>query len=290
MKDLRLISRQLRWHFAFVIHRIVWLLGAVIFHFLLGVFSSHKILEVSSISSLATPHIGDGLFWAFAGPGIGDTSLIPLLTLLLTEIFFLLSIGDLVYGLLGESDYVIVLAAGSRRAWWLSISATIIFTAIGYVIVILIATLAGITLQLDWNTAPSPFFAEQSVWEAVSSMPLEQVTLLIFSATASSLAVAGFIQTLVALQTRRTIWGILVVLLVSLVAWLVGIGNSVLSWQQWLPGTQLILSRHSPFEFRFPGFTAAFSLTYNTVLIVVLILGGLLFLQRFDFLGSQNDN
>jgi hypothetical protein len=178
----------------------------------------------------------------------------------------------------------------SRRIWWLGIVITVMLTAIGYVILVILATLAGVMTQLIWDPSLSSFFIRQGIWQAASAMSLMQLMFMIFSLTVSSLMVAGFTQTLVALYTHRTIWGILTVLTLALVAWIVGMGENSLSWQQWLPEVQSILSRHFPFEPRLPSFTITMSLAYNASSAITLILAGFLLLNTFDFLGAHNDN
>jgi hypothetical protein len=280
----------MRWHFAFVTQQRGWLLIAIAFHFLSGLLNGKQILEMNSLSSSQLPHIGDGLFLAFSGPSLGNGNLIILLAWLLNKVFFMMLIGGLVNRQLGEHDYVVMLMVKSRRIWWLGIMTTIIITAIGFVSIIIVATLAGIATQLSWHSRLSSFFFEQGIWQAASAMTLAQITIIIFCLIVSSLTVAGFIQTLIALHTHRTIWGIFTVLTLALIAWIIGLGNNIQSWQQWLPEAQSILSRHWPFEPRLPDFTINISLIYNFVSILSLALIGFLLLRAFDFLGAQDDD
>lgn len=281
---------QMRWHFAFVTQQRGWLLSAMAFHFLSGLFNSQQILMINSSPSSQPPHIGDGLFLAFSGPSLGSSNLIILLAWLLNKVFFIMLISSLVNRQLGEHDYVVMLMVKSRRIWWLGIMTTIIITAIGYVSVTILATLSGIATQLNWHSQLSSFFVEQGVWQTASTMSLAQVAATIFGITVSSLIVAGLIQTLVALHTHRSIWGIFTVLALALVAWIIGLGNNVQSWQQWLPEVQSILSRHWPFEPRLPNFTLNMSLAYNALTILSLALVGFFLLRTFDFLGAQDDD
>ncbi|MBI5822554.1 MAG: hypothetical protein HZB18_00890 [Chloroflexi bacterium] len=286
----RPLTNQMKWHFAFVTQQRGWLLSAIAFHFLSGLLSGRQILALNSSPYSQPPTIGDGLFLAFSGPSLGNSNLVILLAWMLNKVFFMMLIGGLVNRQLGEHDYVVMLMVRSRRIWWLGIATTVIITAIGYVSVTVVATLAGISTQLSWYSELSSFFVEQGVWQAASAMSLAQVTAAIFSLTVSSLAVAGLIQTLVALHTHRTIWGIFTVLTLALIAWIIGLENNAQSWQQWLPEVQSILSRHSPFEPRLPNFTLNMSLAYNAISILSLALAGFLLLRTFDFLGAQDDD
>jgi hypothetical protein len=281
----------MRWHFAFINQQRGWLAVAVVFHFLSGIFNGRQILAVNSFLLYPQrPHVGDGLFMVFSGPSLGNDNWIPLLIWLLSKVFFILLISALVNGQLYEHDYIVLLMVKSRRIWWLGIVITVMLTAIGYVILVILATLAGVMTQLIWDPSLSSFFIRQGIWQAASAMSLMQLMFMIFSLTVSSLMVAGFTQTLVALYTHGTIWGILTVLTLALVAWIVGMGENSLSWQQWLPEVQSILSRHFPFEPRLPSFTITMSLAYNASSAMTLILAGFLLLNTFDFLGAHNDN
>jgi hypothetical protein len=284
------LVNQMRWHFAFVAQQRGWLLAAVAFHFLSGLVSGQQILVLDSSPYSQSPYIGDGLFLAFSGPALGNSNLIILLAWLLNKVFFMMLIGGLINRQLGEHDYVVMLMVRSRRIWWLGIMTTVIITAISYVSVIVVATMVGISARLSWHSKLSSFFVEQGIWQAASTMSLAQVTAIIFGLTGSSLVVAGLIQTLIALHTHRSIWGIFTVLTLALIAWVIGLGNNVQSWQQWLPEVQSILSRHSPFESRLPDFTLNVSLAYNALSILLLALTGFLLLRAFDFLGAHDDD
>lgn len=287
----RSLVNPMRWHFAFVSQQRRWLVGAVVFHFLSGIFNGRQILAVNSLMPYSQrPHVGDGLFLAFSGPSLGNDSLTTLLMWLLNKIFFMTLISGLINGQLYEHDYVVMLMVKSRRIWWLGVAMTVILTAVGYVILAILATLLGAATQLSWSSKLSSFFVEHGVWQAASAMSLGQVTVAIFSLTVSSLAVIGLLQTLVALHTHRTIWGTLTILTLALVAWIVGTGEDTLSWQQWLPEVQSILSRHFPFEPQLPSFTLSASFAYNFFSFIVLFLTGFMLLRTFDFLGAHNDN
>ena len=285
------LVNPLRWHFAFINQRRGWLVVAVVFHFLSGIFNGLQIRMQSSLLHYPQqPYIGDGLFLAFSGPSLGDGSFIALLLWLLSKVFFVILISELLSGQLSEHDYIVMLMVRSRRIWWLGVTVTVIVTAFGYVSLVILATLAGVATQLSWNSELSSFFIKQGSWQAASMMSLMKMVVMIFSLTVSSLTVAGLIQSLIALRTHRTVWGILTVLTLALVAWIVGIGENALGWQQWFPEVQSILSRHFPFESRLPSFTLANSLTYNCLAAMFLFVAGFLLLNTFDFLGAHNDN
>lgn len=290
-KTWRSFINTIRWHFAFINQQRGWLVAAVVFHFLSGIFSGRQILAVNSLQLYPQqPHIGDGLFLAFSGPSLGDDNLTTLLSWLLSKVFFIMLIGNLINGQLYEHDYVVMFLVRSRRVWWLGITMTVIITAIGYMILVILATLAGVATQLSWSLRLSSFFVTQHIWQAASAMSLMQVLGVIFSLTVSSLAIVGLTQTLIALHTHRTIWGTLTIFTLALIAWIVGMGENVFVWQQWLPEVQSILSRHFPFEPRLPNFTLTMSLVYNSLFAVILLVIGSLLLRNFDFLGAHNDN
>jgi hypothetical protein len=285
----RVILCQVPWHLGFVVPRLGWMALAVIFHFLSGLWSGQQAVVVSVVSNLPTPNVGDGFFLASSGPPLGHSNLFSLLVWLLSTTFYLLLIGDLANSQIGKRDYLIVLRLRSRSGWWFGILLTIVATAIGYVVIVVAATLAGTASQLQWHPYLSRFFAEQAIWQAASGMSLVHLIVIVFLLTASSLAVAGLTQTVVALYTRRTIWGTLSVLTLALLVWLGGLGDNN-NWLQWLPGYQSILSRHWPFEPRLPSVTFGASIAYNLVLAAWwTILGGWL-LRAFDVLGSRDDD
>ncbi len=287
----RSLVNPMKWHYAFINQQRGWLVGAMFFHFLSGIFNGQQILAVNTLMlNSQQPHVGDGLFLAFSGPSLGNGNLTILLVWLLNKVFFIMLISGLVNGQLYEHDYVVMILVRSRRIWWLGITMTVILTAVGYVSLVVLATLAGAATQLSWDSRLSSFFVEQGIWQAASAMSLMQVMVTIFNLSVSSMVVIGLTQTLVALHTHRTVWGTLTVLILALVAWIVGMGENIFRWQQWLPEVQSILSRHFPFEPRLPSFTLTVSLAYNSLFAMALFLAGFLLLRTFDFLGAHNDN
>jgi len=290
-KTWRSLVNPMRWHFTFINQKRGWLVGALVFHFLSGIFNGRQILMLNSLLAFSQPpRVGDGLFLAFSGPSLGSNSLTTLLIWLLNKVFFIMLISGLINGQLYEHDYIVMLMVRSRRIWWIGMTVTIVVTVIGYVSLVVLATLAGVATQLSWDFELSSFYIGQGVWQAASVMSLIQVIVVIFGLTVSSLMVVGLLQVLVALYTHRTIWGTLTVLTMTLVAWIIGIGENAPSWQQWLPEVQSILSRHFPFEPRLPGFTVYMSVIYNSLSIIILFLTGFMLLRTFDFLGVHNDN
>ncbi|GJQ53373.1 MAG: hypothetical protein HKUEN02_22200 [Anaerolineaceae bacterium] len=291
LKTWRSFVNTIRWHFAFINQQRGWLVVAVVFHFLWGIFNGQQILAVNLLLlDSHRPHIGDGVFLAFSGPSLGNDNMTVLLGWLLNKVFFLMLISALINGQLHEHDYIVMLMVRSRRIWWLGIVVTVILVAVGYVILVILATLGGVATQLRWDSRLSSFFVNQNVWQAASAMSLTQVIVSVFGLTVSSLAVIGLIQALVALHAHRTIWGTLTILTLALVAWIVGMGENAFVWQQWLPEVQSILSRHFPFEPRLPNFTLTMSLVYNFLFAVILLVIGSSLLRNFDFLGAHNDN
>jgi hypothetical protein len=87
-RSWRLLLHLLTWHLAFVRQRLGWLLLAAIFHFLFGLLNGEQAAALSLAATVPLPHIGDGLFLAFSGPSLGNSSLIPLLAWLLNMVFF----------------------------------------------------------------------------------------------------------------------------------------------------------------------------------------------------------
>ncbi|MDL1896325.1 hypothetical protein FBQ82_08640 [Anaerolineae bacterium CFX7] len=246
-------------------------------------------MQASTALALPAPHLGDGLFATLAGPPLYNENLPLLLNWLAHIIFFLMVVGDLATSQCARQDYLIVLRVGSRRMWWLGISLTIAIVALLYAGILLATTSVGVAVQIGWDATASAFFAAQDVWQPVSTSSYLELTAILFSLSASFLIAAGLVQTIVALYTRRAIWGFLVVLGITLSAWLAGVGGSLQGWQQWFPGTQSIVSRHYPFEWALPDLTLLFSLRYNAVLVLILSLWGLLYMRRFDLFGGQAD-
>lgn len=289
MRSSLTLLHQIQWNLGFVRQRLGWVVGAGVWYFFAGFLSARQLFQASAELTLPAPHLGDGLFATLAGPPLNNDNLLLLLNWLASIIFFLMVVGDFATSQCARQDYLILLRVGSRRFWWMGVITTMAVVALGYVGIILAGTGVGVAAQLGWDTKSSAFFTAQDVWPQVSALSFFELAAIFFSLCASFLIAAGLVQVLIALYTRRAIWGFFVVLVIALGAWLAGVGDNAQGWQQWFPGTQSILSRHYPFERALPDLTLLFSLSYNAILALVLSLVGLTYMRRFDFFGGQTD-
>lgn len=281
------ITNTLKWHLLTILEQRLLIFTVMGVNFFNGVFSAWQLDDLGAFSA---PSLGDALFVVYAGPGIGAMSIVIASTWLLNQMFFLLLIGKLINEQANTSDYSILLRVASRNRWLWGILASIFVCAFFYVSLIILCALTGIGITQGWNLPPSSFFQELGIWERLSELSAMQIFGLVWSALFSSLVVQGLLLVFLMLRIRKIIWGLLIILSMSLLAWLSGAGDSIQAWQMWLPPTHSILSRHYPFETRLPAFTFGFSYLYNAALCATLTVAAMVAIKKMDFLGDSHDN
>lgn len=281
------ILSTLKWHLLTVLEQRPLLLAAMGINLLNGIFSAWQLADFGIFS---TPSLGDALFVVYAGPGLGTMNMVIVSTWLLNQLFFLLLIAKLINEQANTSDYSILLRLASRKRWLWGILASIFVCAFFYVSLIILCALAGTGLVQGWSLHPSSFFQNVGIWEALSKLSFMQIFGLVWLSLFSSLVVQGLLLVFLMLRVHKIIWGLLVILSISLLAWLSGAGDSIQAWQIWLPATHSIISRHYPFEGQLPMFTFGFSFLYNSVLSITLILATTITIKKMDFLGDYHDN
>lgn len=277
----RLLLLQLKWNWLYHPPARLWLLTTAVFHLVWGFFSSQQLQQIGTTAS--HPTLVDALFFAFSGPSPTQLSLLPFLAWLLFQLFFFMLSGHSSNQQL--QNPLLLLAIGSRRKWWHSLLLSLLTLAMLYTAVALIATLLGNTLQLGWHPQSSLFFSQHNIWQAVSTFSLWQLTITLYALMASSLFLLALIQAVIALYSHRSIWGLVGVTAVALC---VGLTSQTIFPIEWLPPTQLILSRHAPFDPTWPHFTVPFSLCYNLLGTLFLAFLGYKQLATIDFLGETN--
>jgi hypothetical protein len=282
-----LILNTLRWHLFTILEQRPLLFAAMGVNLFNGIFSAWQLADFGVFSA---PSLGDALFVVYAGPGLGAVNMVIVSTWLLNQLFFLLLIAKLINEQENTSDYSILLRLASRKRWLWGILASILTCAFFYVSLIIVCALAGIGIVQGWNLRPGSFFQEMGIWERLSELSFMQILGLVWSSLFSSLVAQGLLLVLFMLRIRKIIWGLLALLFISLLAWLLGAGDSIQGWQIWLPSTHSILSRHYPFEMRLPMFTFGFSYLYNAVLGLVLTVAAMMTIKKMDFLGDSHDN
>ena len=282
-----LILNTLKWHLFTILEQRPLLFAAMGVNLFNGIFSAWQLEYIGTTSA---PSLGDTLFVVYAGPGIGVANMVIVSTWLLNQLFFLLLIASLINEQANTGDYSILLRVASRKRWLWGILASIFTSAFFYISLIILCALAGIGIIQGWNLSPGSFFREMVIWELLSEFSFLQILGLVWTLLFSSIVVQSLLLILLMLWVRKIIWSLLTTLFISLLAWLLGAGDSIQDWQIWLPSTHSILSRHYPFETRLPIFTFDFSYLYNTILGFTLIVAAIITIKKMDFLGDFHDN
>jgi hypothetical protein len=264
-----------------------WHLGATLLLF--GFTGRHAAVQAARVAQAYGQQlpvsVWDACVLAFAGPGLTDTSPLAMLTWFVPHMLFFYLIGDMVYGELVQRGCAVVPSVGSRRRWWWGKVMTLALLAVGYAVLGVGAVLASALTTLPWS----------SVWEggvlallnASASPPptISVATLLpwVLWLFAGTLFMAALWQTTLALLFRRSLYGLVAVVMVMLVSWLLGTDNPGLV--RWLPGSQSMLLRHTLFEPAVRQFTFQWSLLYNAALALVAIGVGRWYVARMDIFG-----
>lgn len=281
------MTNTLKWHLLTILEQRLLIYTAVGVNLFNGIFNAW---QLGGLGAFSVPSLGDTLFVVYAGPGLDATNMVIVSTWLLNQMLFLLLVAKLISEQANTSHDSILLRVASRMRWLCGILASILTCAFFYVSLIILCALTGIGIAQGWNVSPGSFFQEMGIWELVSELSVMQIYGLIWSTFFSSLVVQGLLLVFLMLRIRKIIWGLLIILFMSLLAWLSGTSDSIQAWQMWLPPTHSILSRHYPFETQLPMFTFSFTYLYNAALGIALMAATIVTMKRMDFLGDSHDN
>lgn len=266
-----------------------WHLGATLLLFLFnGWQGASQVAAVAQTASDTIPiSVWDAVFIGFAGPGLSDGSLLNFLRWFMPHLLFLYMIGDLAHGELIQRGHAVVPAIGSRRRWWWGKITLLALLTLGYVTLGVVAALIGASTVLPWSGAWQGGIFRLAGWTTSAQFPSSGATLLawilvLFIGTLFGLAVW---QTALSVLLRRSIYGLIATLSVTICSWFLGTNQPALV--RWLPGSQSMLLRHSLWDAQVPAFSLQWSVVYNLVLAGAAIVLGIWHVGQMDIFGKS---
>jgi hypothetical protein len=257
------------------------LLGLLVLFGFMGWRSAIRVVDVLSSSQLSmTVNIWDVLFFSFAGPDVWEYSLLKALPWLISHIIFFYLIGDIATGELMNRGYAIVPMVGSRLRWWFGKQVVLLIFSIGYMLIIMVAVIAGGLFVLPWSWQPSELMISGGIWYIPMGLGIGALLVWIFILFSSTLFALTSMQLTLSLFGRRSFYGFSVISFITIISWLSGIDNPYFS--RWLPGSQSMLLRHTFFDPHVPGFSLEWSIIYNITLFSIMFGLGAWFIRFMD--------
>lgn len=181
---------------------------------------------------------------------------------------------------LSKRGYSIVPRMGSRSAWWLSRVALLSVVCAAYMTMVCMAVLLGAatTTSLDGSPVVGDSLTKVGfvrAWpEGINAYTLAALIFFLWWGTLLSLTL---IQTIINLASRRPVLGLLSVMVGVLMSWQAGTDVA-----PWLPASHAMVVRHTPFSGESTAFTVQWSLIYNVVCSIAMIITGTVLLRHYD--------
>jgi hypothetical protein len=239
--------------------------------------------QLSSLQSVMKANLWDAFFVSFSGPGVWGYSLVQALPWLISHILFFYLFGVIAIGELLYRGYAVVPLVGSRLRWWFGKEVALLIFAVGYVLMTVLAVLAGGSIILPWSWQPSELMISGEMWVMPKGMEIGTLLGWIFILFSSTLYALASVQLTLSLIGRRSFYGFSAIAVIAIISWLLGIDNPYLS--RWLPGSQSMLLRHTFFDPNVPGFSMEWSLIYNITLFLIVLSVGAWYVRRMDIHG-----
>ena len=255
------------------------LLWTVVLFAVIGLFG---VYEVVSYSTALSKNVWDVLFVTFAGPGVFSDSLFQLVLWFLPYLFFFYLFGNIAEEDLSQRGVSLIPLIGSRRKWWLGEVVTLLILSFFYVVTGVATILIVSRCFLPWSTHLSPFLLSSGIWQTIPK-DLSVATLLlrwIFPLFFGTLVAVSFLQMALSLQWRNAFLSFIAASAMMILSWLFGIRHH--SVVRWLPGSQSMLLRHTFLEPQVRGFSLAWSLGYNAVIILAVLAVSFIYVRRID--------
>jgi len=272
-----LFSRVMHINFKTVFRLKNFILTVVIFS-LIGLFS---VYEVATFPSSCSKNVWDVMFVAFAGPPLADDSLFDFTLWFLPFLMFFYAFGSIAEEELSQRGISVIPLIGSRKRWWLGKTVTLLILSITYLLIGIATVLIVSLFSLSLSTQISPFLLSGKVWQTIPK-DMTVVTLMewVFLLYLSTLFALSFIQMTFSVIWRNSFTALILVSAVMVLSWIFGIGHPYIV--RWLPGSQSMLLRHTLFDPSVYRFSLNFSLAYNAILVLILLVVSFIYIRKMD--------
>ncbi len=257
--------------------RIKDLILTVITFSLIGLLS---VYEIASFPSSYSKNVWDVLFVAFAGPPLSSDSLFNFIFWFLPYLMFFYLFGNIAEEELSQRGVSVIPLIGSRRKWWLGKTVTLFMLSTIYVVISIVIILAVSSFFLPLSNQISPFLLSgtlQYIPEGITVMILVKWIFLLYLGTLFALS---FVQMALSVIWRNSFTALILVCAVMMLSWLFGIGHPYIV--RWLPGSQSMLLRHTFFDPSVYSFSLSFSLIYNAVIVLTILVVSFIYIRRMD--------
>jgi hypothetical protein len=255
------------------------LLWTIVLFSLIGLFG---VYDVVTYPTALSKNVWDVLLVTFSGPGLTNDSLFEFVHWFLPYLFFFYLFGNIAEEDLSQRGVSLVPLIGSRRKWWLGEVVTLLILSLFYVVTGVATILIVSRCFLPWSTHLSPFLLSSGIWQTIPK-DLSVATLLlrwIFPLFFGTLVAVSFLQMALSLQWRNAFLSFIAASAMMILSWLFGIRHPFVV--RWLPGSQSMLLRHTFLEPKVRGFSLAWSLGYNAVIILAVLAVSFVYIRRID--------
>lgn len=255
------------------------LLWTVVLFAVIGLFG---VYEVVSYPTALSKNVWDVLFVTFAGPGLVNDSLFEFVHWFLPYLFFFYLFGNIAEEDLSQRGVSLIPLIGSRRTWWCGEVVTLLLLSLLYVTTGIAVVLIVSRGLLPWSIHISPFLLSSGIWQTIPK-DLSVATLIlrwIFPLFFGTLFAVSFLQMTLSIWWRNAFLSFIAASAMMILSWLFGIRHP--SVVRWLPGSQSMLLRHTFLEPQVHGFWLAWSLGYNAVIILAVLVISFIYVRRID--------
>ncbi len=273
-----LFSRVIRLNVktAFRWKNLLWIVALFAAIGLFGVY------EVVSYPTVLSKNVWDVLFVTFSGPGLTNDSLFEFVHWFLPYLFFFYLFGNIAEEDLSQRGVSLIPLIGSRRTWWLGEVVTLLILSLFYVVTGVVTTLIVSRCLLPWSANLSPFLLSSGIWQTIPKDLTVAMLILrwIFPLFFGTLVAVSFLQMTLSIWWRNAFLSFIAASAMMILSWLFGIRHP--SVVRWLPGSQSMLLRHTFLEPQVHGFSLAWSLGYNAVIILAVLVVSFICIRRID--------
>ena len=255
------------------------LLWTVALFAVIGLFG---VYDVVTYPTALSKNVWDVLLVTFAGPGLTNDSIFEFVHWFLPYLFFFYLFGSIAEEDLSQRGVSLIPLIGSRRKWWLGEVVTLLILSFFYVVTGVATILIVSRCFLPWSIHISPFLLSSGIWQTIPKDLTVAMLILrwIFPLFLGTLVAVSFLQTVLSMQWRNAFLSFIAASAMMILSWLFGIRHP--SVVRWLPGSQSILLRHTFLEPQVRGFSVAWSLGYNAVIILAVLVISFIYVRRID--------
>lgn len=261
-------------------HKLRFLAACIILFIFIAIINIFRVRNIEGSNMI------DVLFLSFCGPSVNNSNLAIDLQWLLIQLVLTALLGDFAFNqIFYKSNFLLVRAKSRTKIWigqalYISI-AVLIFFLIGFFVVAALSQIILINGTNNW------FHVASSIYNIPSNIGKYQIIAQMFILLYLTSLCAVLLQSLISMLTKNVLIPLILIMAFHIFA--INSGRINVFIVRWILGNQSMIVRHTLIDENIKNFSIQWSVVYNIVLILLILIIGVHVINKMDILIEEKN-